>query len=129
MLGHSLLQVKDLMHVESQIPLIGYKGTMRDALLKMTSYGFGCVGIINDKKDLIGIITDGDLRRNISKNFIDMPIDEVMTKKPLRIEPEKNIKSAIKMMNDNKITALFVLNKKSKTPIGIIHIHDCIKTK
>lgn len=129
MLGHSLLQVKDLMHVESQIPLIGYKGTMRDALLKMTSYGFGCVGIINNYKDLIGIITDGDLRRNITKNFIDMSIDEVMTKNPLSIEPEENIKSAIKMMNDNKITALFVLNKKSKNPAGIIHIHDCIKTK
>lgn len=129
MLGQSLLQVKELMHVKSKIPLIGYKSAMRDALLKMTSFGFGCVGVINEKKNLIGIITDGDLRRNITKNFIDMPIDEVMTKDPLSIEPEKNIKSAIKMMNDNKITALFVLNKKSNTPIGIVHIHDCIKTK
>tara|TARA_Y100001970_G_scaffold274173_1_gene373529 strand:+ start:3949 stop:4908 length:960 start_codon:yes stop_codon:yes gene_type:complete len=129
MLGHSLLQVKDLMHTKSKIPLINQKKTMREALLKMTSYGFGCVGITNEKNILIGIITDGDLRRNISKNFIDMPISKVMTKKPLSIEPSENIKNAIKMMNDNKITALFVSNKKSKIPQGIIHIHDCIKNQ
>jgi len=129
MLGQSLLQVKDLMHVKSRIPLINHKNAMREALLKMTSYGFGCVGITDTKNNLIGIITDGDLRRNIAKNFIDMPINKIMTKKPLSIEPNQNIKNAIKMMNDNKITALFVLNKKSKIPLGIIHIHDCIKTK
>ena len=129
MLGQSLMQVKDLMHVKSKIPLINNKNTMREALIKMTSYGFGCVGITDIKNNLIGIITDGDLRRNMSKNFIDMPINTIMTKKPLTIEPNQNIKNAIKMMNDNKITALFVLNKKSKNPLGIIHIHDCIKTK
>ena len=129
MLGQSLLQVKDLMHVKSRIPLINHKNAMREALLKMTSYGFGCVGITDTKNNLIGIITDGDLRRNIAKNFIDMPINKIMTKKPLSIEPNQNIKNAIKMMNGNKITALFVLNKKSKIPLGIIHIHDCIKTK
>ena len=58
-----------------------------------------------------------------------MPINKIMTKKPLTIEPNQNIKNAIRMMHDNKITALFVLNKKSKNPLGIIHIHDCIKTK
>ena len=129
MLGHSLLQVKDLMHVKSKIPLINQKGTMKDALIKMTSYGFGCVGVINEKNNLIGIITDGDLRRNISKNFLEMSINFVMTKKPLSVGPTENVKTAIKIMNDNKITALFVLSKKSKIPQGIIHIHDCIKNK
>lgn len=129
MLGQSLLLVKDLMHVKSKIPLINYNSAMRDALLKMTSSGFGCVGITNYKNNLIGIITDGDLRRNISKNFLDMPISKVMTKNPLTIEPEVNIKNAIEIMNNNKITALFVLNNKSKIPQGIIHIHDCIKIK
>jgi arabinose-5-phosphate isomerase len=58
-----------------------------------------------------------------------MPISKVMTKNPLTIEPEVNIKNAIEIMNNNKITALFVLNNKSKIPQGIIHIHDCIKIK
>ena len=129
MLGQSLLLVKDLMHIKSKIPLISQNKAMRDALLKMTSYGFGCVGVTNDKNNLIGIITDGDLRRNITKNFIEMPISKIMTKNPLTIEPEVNIKNAIEIMNNNKITALFVLSNKSKVPQGIIHIHDCIKIK
>ena len=129
MLGRSLLLVKDLMHVESKLPIINRNGNMRDALLKMTSNGFGCVGITNNKNHLVGIITDGDLRRNISKNFIDIPINKMMTKDPVTIEKDLNIKTAIEIMNKNKITALFVVNNTSKIPEGIIHIHDCIKTR
>jgi arabinose-5-phosphate isomerase len=129
MLGQSLLLVKDLMHVKSKLPLINNESNMRDALLKMTSYGYGCVGVINSKNILVGIITDGDLRRNLSKNFIDMPINKIMTKKPVTIEGHIHIKDAIEIMNNNKITALFVVKNKSKIPEGIIHIHDCIKNK
>ena len=129
MLGRSLLLVKDIMHVKSKLPLINRNSSMRDALLKMTSNGFGCVGITNSKNYLIGIITDGDLRRNITKNFIDIPINKIMTKNPVTIEKNLNIKTAIEIMNKNKITALFVVNNSSKVPEGIIHIHDCIKTK
>ena len=70
MLGKSLLLVKDIMHKKDKIPLIQNNHTMREVLLKMTSYGFGCVGITNNKNVLIGIVTDGDLRRNIAKNYI-----------------------------------------------------------
>jgi len=129
MLGRSLLLVKDLMHVKSKLPIINTRSNMRNALLKMTSNGFGCVGITNNHNHLVGIITDGDLRRNIAKNFIDIPINKIMTKNPVTIEKGLNIKTAIEIMHKNKITALFVVNKTSKIPEGIIHIHDCIKTK
>ena len=127
MLGKSLLLVKDIMHTKERLPLTKDNKTMREALLKMTSYGFGCVGITNNKNILIGIVTDGDLRRNISKNFLDIPIEKIMTKKPITVDSKMNIKDAINIMNSNKITAVFVVKKNSKVPEGILHIHDCIK--
>jgi len=127
MLGKSLLLVKDIMHTKERLPLTKNNNTMREALLKMTSYGFGCVGIINNKNILIGIVTDGDLRRNISKNFLDLPIEKIMTKKPITVDSKMNIKDAVNIMNNNKITAVFVVKNNSKVPEGILHIHDCIK--
>ena len=89
------------------------------------------LGSLKNWRELIELIPK--LKTNmelvIRKLFIDMPINKIMTKTPITIEPNQNIKNAIKIMNDNKITALFVLNKKSKSPLGIIHIHDCIKSK
>ena len=127
MLGKSLLLAKDIMHTKDKLPLIKNNSTMREALLKMTSYGFGCVGITNSKKHLIGIITDGDLRRNIAKKFLDLPIKIIMTKNPVTVEPKMNIKDTIDIMNNNKITSVFVIKHNSKVAEGIIHIHDCIK--
>ncbi len=127
MLGKSLLLVKDIMHTKDKLPLIKNNSTMREALLKMTSYGFGCVGVTNSKNILIGVITDGDLRRNISKNFLDLPIEKIMTKNPITVESKMNIKDTIDIMNSNKITTVFVIENSPKIPKGIIHIHDCIK--
>jgi arabinose-5-phosphate isomerase len=127
MLGKSLLLVKDIMHTKDKLPLIKNNSTMREALLKMTSYGFGCVGITNSKNILIGIITDGDLRRNISKKFLDLPIEKIMTKNPITVASKMNIKDTLDIMNNNKITAIFVIKNSSKIPEGIIHIHDCLK--
>jgi len=127
MLGKSLLLVKDIMHTKDKLPLIKNNSTMREALLKMTSYGFGCVGVTNSKNILIGIITDGDLRRNISKNFLDLPIEKIMTKNPITVESKMNNKDTIDIMNSNKITTVFVIENSPKIPKGIIHIHDCIK--
>jgi arabinose-5-phosphate isomerase len=127
MLGKSLLLVKDIMHTKDRLPLTKNNNNMREALLKMTSCGFGCVGITNNKNVLIGIVTDGDLRRNISKNFLDLPIEKIMTKKPITVDTTMNIKDAVNIMNNNKITAVFVVKSNSKVPEGILHIHDCIK--
>ena len=127
MLGQSLLEVKSLMHSKNEIPLVSEKANMRQALLEITSKRFGCVGIVNEKKSLIGIITDGDLRRNIKKDFLEYTVKRIMTKNPIIIDENSSIYDAIILMNKYKITALFVANKKNRIPRGILHIHDCIK--
>ena len=127
MLGKSLLSVESIMHTDTDIPLINISEKMSTALIKMTSNGFGCVGIVNNNNNLQGIITDGDLRRNISKNFLTLPINKIMTKKPLVINKDKSVMDALEIMNRKKITALFITENKSNKPIGIIHVHDCLK--
>ena len=91
----------------------------------MPKKSFGCVGVINSSKNLIGIITDGDLRRNMNKNIINKTASEVMTKNPTFAKKDTLVGEAINTMNSKKITSLFVCNKKK--PIGIVHIHDLLR--
>ena len=110
------------------MPLVSENTTMKSSILEMSRKSFGVVGVRNNKGALIGIITDGDLRRNINKNFLGFSAKEVMTPKPKLINKNELMLSALKIMNKNKITCLFVVEKKSKTkPVGIIHIHDCLR--
>ena len=99
---------------------------MRQALLEITSKRFGCVGIVNEKKSLIGIITDGDLRRNIKKDFLEYAVKRIMTKNPIIIDENSSIYDAIILMNKYKITALFVANKKNRIPYCYIIIPSII---
>ena len=127
-LGVSMLQIKDIMHMGSKMPLVKENTTMKSSIIEMSRKSFGVVGVRNSKGALIGIITDGDLRRNINKNFLGFSAKEVMTPKPKLIDKNELMLSALKIMNKNKITCLFVVEKKSKTkPVGIIHIHDCLR--
>ena len=91
----------------------------------MTKKNFGCVGVINSSNNLIGIITDGDLRRNMNKNIINKTASEIMTKTPTIAKNDTLVGEAINIMNAKKITSLFVCNKKK--PIGIVHIHDLLR--
>ena len=110
------------------MPLVNENSKMKLSILEMSKKSFGVVGVKNNKGVLIGIITDGDLRRNINKNFLGLKAKEVMTPKPKLIDANELIVNALKIMNKNKITCLFATNKKSKTkPVGIIHIHDCLR--
>ena len=98
------------------------------SIIEMSQKSFGVVGVKNNKGILIGIITDGDLRRNIKKNFLKFDAKEMMTSKPKLINENELIANALRIMNKNKITCLFVTkNKSEKKPIGIIHIHDCLR--
>ena len=100
---------------------------MKEIILKMSQKGFGCVGIINENKNLVGIITDGDLRRNMANGILEKNAEEVMIKNPKTILKNKYLKDALDVFNKEKITVLFVLNSSSsKNPIGIIHLHDCL---
>ena len=86
------------------------------------------MGVKNKKNELIGIITDGDLRRNMNKNFFEYKAKNIMTLKPKLIKRGLLVSEALNIMNKNKITCLFVVKtEKNKVPIGIIHIHDCLR--
>jgi arabinose-5-phosphate isomerase len=127
-LGVRMLQVQDIMHSKEKMPIVGENANMKSVIIEMTKKSFGNVGVKNKKNQLIGIITDGDLRRNIDKKLIELKAKKIMTFKPILINKNSLVIDALNTMNENKITCLFVIDKeKSKSPIGIIHIHDCIR--
>ena len=127
-LGIQMLQVKDIMHTKSKMPIVYEHESMKSVVIEMTKKSFGHVGVKNNKNELIGIITDGDLRRNINKKFFERNARMVMTKKPKLINKNMLVTDALNIMNKSKITCLFVVNLgKKRTPVGIIHIHDCIR--
>jgi arabinose-5-phosphate isomerase len=123
-LGAALKTVRDLMHGGSEIPLVARGSGMSDALVEMTTKGFGCVGIL-DHGRLVGIITDGDLRRKMRPDLLERPVDEVMTSTPKIVRPDALASEALELLNASKITALFVVD--GTVPIGIIHLHDLLR--
>lgn len=126
-LGAILRKVSDLMHAGTEMPLVNDEALMQEALIEMTSKMLGCVGIVNKQGDLIGMITDGDLRRWLSPNLISEKVVTVMTKNPKTIRPDALAIEAVKTMNTTGkgITNLFVV--EGTKPIGLIHIHDCLR--
>lgn len=124
-LGQKFLRVADLMHAGDELPLAGTDTAMSEALLVMTAKRFGCVGILDSQGKLAGIITDGDLRRHMSGKMLDQKTAAVMTRNPKAIRPRALAAEALGIMNDMKITSLFVVEKAR--PVGIIHIHDCLR--
>lgn len=124
-LGQKLLRVKDLMHGEAELPLVSEQATMSDALLEMSAKGLGCVGIVDGQRGLLGIITDGDLRRHMQSGLLEMAAKDVMTVDPTTITADAFATEAVAVMNDRKITNLFVVD--GDRPLGVLHIHDCLR--
>ncbi len=106
-LGALLKTVRDLMHTGAEVPLAPLGTRMSDALIEMTRKGFGCVGIVDDDGLLVGIITDGDLRRHMRNDLLDASVDEVMTRKPKTVRPDQLISETLELLNSMKVTALF----------------------
>ena len=127
-LGAILCKVSDLMHTGDEMPLVSEDTIMQEALIVMSAKMLGCVGIINKKGELVGIITDGDLRRWMSPKLIEEKVSNVMTKNPKTIRPDVLASEAVYVMNNTGrgITNLFVTDENEK-PIGLIHIHDCLR--
>jgi arabinose-5-phosphate isomerase len=128
-LGRALIRVSDLMHAGEEIPLAAESDLMQQVLIVMAARRFGCVGITDRGGALIGIITDGDLARHMSRDLLDKTAGEVMTRSPKIAAPNQLAVEALAFMNDNKITRLFVLEPTdaSRKPVGILHIHDCLR--
>ena len=124
-LGKDLQKISEIMHTGSALPLARENEKMTKSLITMTKKSFGCVGVINNKKKLIGIITDGDLRRNMNNNLFNLKAVELMTNEPSTGHKDMLVGEALNIMNNKKITSLFICEKNK--PIGIIHIHDCLR--
>ena len=124
-IGKDLVAVNLIMHGKKELPLVSENTKMSKTLLLMTNKSFGCVGVINKSNKLIGIITDGDLRRNMNLNLVNKSASEVMTKNPTIVEKKLLVGEAINIMNEKKITSLFICEKL--IPIGIVHIHDLLR--
>ncbi|MBI2256290.1 MAG: KpsF/GutQ family sugar-phosphate isomerase [Proteobacteria bacterium] len=124
-LGQKLLHVADLMHGGPEIPLVGKNTQMSLALIEMTSKTFGCVGVTDATGGLIGIITDGDLRRHMGADLLAHPVSAVMTAHPLTIAAQALAAEAVRIMNEKSITSLFVVD--GGKPAGIIRLHDCLR--
>ena len=126
-LGAQLSRVRDLMHKGDSLPVIGEHTAMSDALLEISKKGFGVVGVTNDTGALLGIITDGDLRRHMD-GLLDRTATEVMTAAPQTIAPGALAEEAVGIMNQHKITCLFVVDPEGDgAPAGLLHIHDCLR--
>ena len=126
-LGARLSKVRDLMHRDADVPLVAEGAPMSEVLLTITEKSFGVAGVLGDRDELTGIITDGDLRRHMDGLLACLARD-VMTTGPKMIAPDALAETAVAEMNTRKITCLFVAEPgPSRIPLGIIHIHDCLR--
>lgn len=123
-LGAMLKFVRDLMHVQSEVPVVTVGTCMADAVVEMSAKGFGCVAIVDAHGKLAGIITDGDLRRHMGPGLLDALVENVMTGNPKTIRPDQLATEALGMMS-SKIAVLIVA--EAGTPVGIIKLHDLLR--
>ena len=124
-LGAMLKFVRDVMHSGSDMPLAPLGTRMSNAVVEMSSKGFGCVGITDAHGMLVGIITDGDLRRHMRPDLLDARVDDVMTPNPKVVRADQLATEALEVLNSKKITALFVA--EGRKPVGLLHMHDLLR--
>ena len=124
-LGKDLVKLSEIMHNKLMLPLVDENDLMSKTLIIMTEKSFGCVGVLDKNKNIVGIITDGDLRRKMNSNIVNKKAKMIMTHKPQLVSGNMLVGEALSIMNKKKITSLFVC--ENTKPIGIIHIHDLLR--
>ena len=124
-LGARLRRVRELMHGTDQLPTVTRDSMLSGAIMAMTSGRFGLTGVVDEAGRLIGVLTDGDLRRAFENGFTDRPVAEVMGRNPRTIHPDALAAEALARMNRDSITSLFAVD--AERPVGIIHIHDLLR--
>ena len=124
-LGASLQYVRDIMHTGDALPLITAETRMSEVILIMSQKGFGCVGVIDQDGQLSGMVTDGDLRRNLSDDLLTKPVCDVMTKNPKTLTPDILVPTAIEKLHSAAIMSIFVV--ENKRPVGLVHMHDFLR--
>jgi len=126
-LGATLKYVSELMHKGDEIPIATKDCSMTEALITMTSKSFGCLGIVDDGGCLIGLLTDGDLRRHMGVELFSAQTGDIMSKNPKSVQPSILASAALEIMHFHRITALFVVDDDNR-PMGIVHVHDFIRS-
>ncbi|MDJ0608271.1 MAG: KpsF/GutQ family sugar-phosphate isomerase [Kiloniellales bacterium] len=124
-LGQMLVRVKDLMRGEEELPLCEPDTVLSEAILTMTNRTFGCLGVVGPDRRLLGIITDGDLRRHMAPDLLERRAEEVMTPAPKTTDENLLAAEALAIMNEYNITSLFVV--ENGRPVGIVRMHDCLR--
>ena len=124
-LGSAFLKVFEIMRKDSQIPVVKFNTKMSEVIIEMTSKHLGCTAVVDNENKMIGIITDGDLRRHLNQNFFAEIAENIMTKNPITIVKESLAIEAFTLMNKKSITSIFVL--ENHKIIGVLHLHDCLK--
>ena len=124
-LGAKMMMVSQVMHKSDALPLVETQTSMKETLLTMTSRGFGIAAVVNEKDFLVGVITDGDLRRHIN-DLMSKTAGEIASLSPITVVRETFVVDALKLMQENKITVLIVTSAENK-PVGILHIQDLLK--
>jgi arabinose-5-phosphate isomerase len=124
-LGKKLVRVSDAMHGPGELPLCGPETPMSEAILVMTATTYGCVGVVDPDGRLIGIVTDGDLRRHMGSDLLARRVAEVMTPGPRTIRPAALAAEALRLMDAHRITSLFVV--EDERPVGFLRMHDLLR--
>ncbi len=124
-----LLRVEDLMHRGDHLPLVGEQTQMKEAILEISSKRLGVTGVVDSHGKLVGVITDGDLRRGLEskRDILNLKAKDLMTRKPKTVAAETLAAEAVAVMEQYPITSLFVLQNGSRKPVGVIHLHDLVK--
>lgn len=125
-LGAQLKTARDQMHAGERLPLVREGTIMANAILEMTTKGFGVVGVLNGAAQLTGVITDGDLRRHMTRDLIDMRVETVMSRNPVVVAPDLLVGAALKVMQERKISVVFVVD--DARPVGILHMLDLVRS-
>src|SRR6195952_1983585 len=126
-LGAMLKFVRDIMHTGDAIPVKPLGTKMSDALVEMSSKGFGCVCIVDKSGEIAVIITDGDLRRHMRADLMTVSVDDVMTKNPRTIAPGMLAAEMLETINSSKPAVTVLIVAEGKKPVGIVHVHDVLR--
>lgn len=124
-LGSVLRRVREIMHRGNEVPLVPVGTIMSDVLIEMSTCGFGCAGVTDANGALVGIVTDGDLRRHMGPDFLECNVEDVMTRRPKTIGSDALAAEALGVMNRCKVGGLFVLDDSA--PVGYVRMHDCLR--
>src|SRR5690349_8740663 len=124
-LGALLKFVRDVMRTGAAMPLIAQGSRMSDAIVEISAKGCGCVGITDARGQIVGIVTDGDLRRHMRPGLTEATVDEIMTKGPKICRPDQLVSEVIELLNSSKITTVFVVDNAK--PVGLVHLHDLLR--